>query len=263
MILRRITDAFRKQDWFTVGIETLIVVLGVFLGLQVNNWNAARVEHKSEQVLLLRLQSETQALLETQKEELAGQLPRREALISAHPVLFSLAPARPLTDEECRALAYSHWLPAPTDELPTLDEIISSGRFDLISSPAVKQALRAYAVLQERSRSAQAEAVSELFRLYSRHPEAIRIVLAPTEDPPDAGYFASRAGKGYRWSERCDIEKMRGSKQFLSEYFDNNTRLNLYLERYEQRIAALTRLDADLAEELGSPRPYDTQDGSP
>ena len=27
MILRRITDAFREQDWFTVVVETLIVVL--------------------------------------------------------------------------------------------------------------------------------------------------------------------------------------------------------------------------------------------
>ena len=42
MILQRLTNAFRKQDWFTVLIETLIVVLGVFLGLQVNNWNEAR-----------------------------------------------------------------------------------------------------------------------------------------------------------------------------------------------------------------------------
>lgn len=42
MILRRITDAFKRQDWFTVFVETLIVVLGVFLGLQVNNWNEAR-----------------------------------------------------------------------------------------------------------------------------------------------------------------------------------------------------------------------------
>ena len=40
MILRRLTTALRKQDWFTVVIETLIVVLGVFLGLQVNNWSA-------------------------------------------------------------------------------------------------------------------------------------------------------------------------------------------------------------------------------
>ena len=42
MILRRISHAFRKQDWFTVLIETLIVVFGVFIGLQVNNWNEAR-----------------------------------------------------------------------------------------------------------------------------------------------------------------------------------------------------------------------------
>ena len=42
MILRRVTDAFKRRDWFTVAIETLIVVLGVFLGLQVNNWNEAR-----------------------------------------------------------------------------------------------------------------------------------------------------------------------------------------------------------------------------
>ena len=41
MILRRLTTAFRKQDWFTVGVETLIVVFGVFIGLQVNNWNEA------------------------------------------------------------------------------------------------------------------------------------------------------------------------------------------------------------------------------
>jgi hypothetical protein len=44
MILRRLTTAFRKQDWFTVVVETLIVVFGVFMGLQVNNWNAARAE---------------------------------------------------------------------------------------------------------------------------------------------------------------------------------------------------------------------------
>jgi hypothetical protein len=43
MILRRITNAFRKQDWFTVLIETLIVVLGVFLGIQLGNWNDDRI----------------------------------------------------------------------------------------------------------------------------------------------------------------------------------------------------------------------------
>ncbi len=52
MILRRITAAFRRQDWFTVFVETMIVVLGVFLGLQVNNWNEARADHQREAAYL-------------------------------------------------------------------------------------------------------------------------------------------------------------------------------------------------------------------
>ena len=44
MILRRLTNAIRNQDWFTVVIEPLIVVFGVFKGIQVANWNAERLE---------------------------------------------------------------------------------------------------------------------------------------------------------------------------------------------------------------------------
>ncbi|MEQ9317189.1 MAG: hypothetical protein RLN72_15150 [Henriciella sp.] len=46
MILQRLATSIRKQDWFTVLIETLIVVLGVYLGIQLGNWNAARASHQ-------------------------------------------------------------------------------------------------------------------------------------------------------------------------------------------------------------------------
>lgn len=52
MILRRIAGALRRQDWFTVLVETMIVVLGVFIGLQVNNWNEARTDRQREAVYL-------------------------------------------------------------------------------------------------------------------------------------------------------------------------------------------------------------------
>jgi hypothetical protein len=48
MILQRISKALRQQDWFTVVIETLIVVFGVFIGLQVNNWNESRQDQQRE-----------------------------------------------------------------------------------------------------------------------------------------------------------------------------------------------------------------------
>ncbi len=47
MILQRLATSIRKQDWFTVLIETLIVVFGVYLGIQLGNWNAARAEREA------------------------------------------------------------------------------------------------------------------------------------------------------------------------------------------------------------------------
>ena len=48
MILRRIIAHFRKQEWTAIALDFLIVVLGVFVGLQVNNWNEARTERAKE-----------------------------------------------------------------------------------------------------------------------------------------------------------------------------------------------------------------------
>ena len=63
MILQRLTTALRKQEWFTVVIETLIVMFGVFLGLQVNNWNQARFERADTQNVLERLERDFEVQL--------------------------------------------------------------------------------------------------------------------------------------------------------------------------------------------------------
>ncbi len=44
--LLRVAEHIRTQNWTAIGIDFLIVVLGVFVGIQVANWNAARVDHK-------------------------------------------------------------------------------------------------------------------------------------------------------------------------------------------------------------------------
>ncbi len=42
MILRRVIAHLRKQEWTAIAIDFFIVVVGVFVGLQVSNWNEAR-----------------------------------------------------------------------------------------------------------------------------------------------------------------------------------------------------------------------------
>ena len=55
MILRRLTDDLKAQHWTTIAIELIIVIIGVFVGTQVSNWNEARVERLQTQRLLDQL----------------------------------------------------------------------------------------------------------------------------------------------------------------------------------------------------------------
>ena len=47
MVIRRIREHVTTHNWFAVGIDLAIVVVGVFLGTRANNWNEARIERAS------------------------------------------------------------------------------------------------------------------------------------------------------------------------------------------------------------------------
>ena len=55
MILRRVMKHVRDQNWFAVGLDFLIVVTGVFIGIQVANWNETRLEDQRARDFLVRL----------------------------------------------------------------------------------------------------------------------------------------------------------------------------------------------------------------
>ncbi len=61
MILRRITEHVKAQNWFAVGIDFLIVVVGVFVGLQVSNWNDARTDQTRARAYLERIGADLDA----------------------------------------------------------------------------------------------------------------------------------------------------------------------------------------------------------
>jgi hypothetical protein len=58
MMLRRITRHVREQNWTAIGIDFVIVVVGVFIGIQVSNWNESRNERARERLLLGELRAE-------------------------------------------------------------------------------------------------------------------------------------------------------------------------------------------------------------
>ena len=66
MIVRRIREHVAHHNWFAVGIDLAIVIVGVFLGTQATNWNQARVDRErgreSRAMLIDDLQSNQQNL---------------------------------------------------------------------------------------------------------------------------------------------------------------------------------------------------------
>ncbi|MEH6490208.1 hypothetical protein [Hyphomonas oceanitis] len=143
MILRRLTDAFRKQDWFTVAVETLIVVLGVFLGLQVNNWNETRLEHAQEAVLLDRLAEDFRdaesaiAVAADEAEQIAEHTGKLVALLRTEETPPSL------DDLQTYLTAPALTAPLPTQSATYL-EMISTGSLSRIRSEPLRRALTAY-----------------------------------------------------------------------------------------------------------------------
>lgn len=62
MILRRLTHNLRTQNWTAITIELFIVIIGVFIGTQVSNWNAGRLEKRETQRMLAQLGPNLQTL---------------------------------------------------------------------------------------------------------------------------------------------------------------------------------------------------------
>ena len=55
MIFRRTVANLRTQNWTAIAIEVAIVIVGVFIGTQVANWNESRLEEQATERMLVHL----------------------------------------------------------------------------------------------------------------------------------------------------------------------------------------------------------------
>ncbi len=58
MILRRITEHIKAQNWFAVSLDFLIVVVGILIAFQVNTWSERQADKQALNVALQRLHDE-------------------------------------------------------------------------------------------------------------------------------------------------------------------------------------------------------------
>ncbi|TWJ09609.1 hypothetical protein [Altererythrobacter ishigakiensis] len=247
LLLRRLGHNLRDQDWFTVAVEFFIVVFGVFLGIQVANWNEERLQRDDERAILVRLQDETENLLNTVRAEGKELQLQADRLVSAQPVLFSAEPERPLTPGECLAIVASHVYRKPSDELPILEELLATGRFDRLQNADLKQELRRYIMFRDRERGNHEERTNELFRLHSLYPDLITIdLIARGDEDEPLSRFELLSADAYQWNRRCDSKGMRSNQPFLNDLFDNMARNGNVLNSNRMRETLLVELQEHL-----------------
>lgn len=167
MILRRLSQHVRAQDWFAVGLEFVLVVSGVFIGIQVSNWNEALADQREQARLLIELAADVSADIEEIEgvRETAGQrIKAIEALLDAAGV--PIRPAFVDSDfryiEDAEALERFRRLPAyrPTgsyehvvaiNQMRTLDgnrhtytTLVNTNGFGLIRDRELARAIQRY-----------------------------------------------------------------------------------------------------------------------
>ena len=65
MLLRRITQHVKDQNWFAVALDFLIVVVGILIAFQINAWSDRQADKRSLNTALKLLQDEIKANITT------------------------------------------------------------------------------------------------------------------------------------------------------------------------------------------------------
>jgi hypothetical protein len=135
-MIRRLREHVAKQNWFAVALDFAIVVIGVFLGLQVNNWNQMRVDRDRGADYRARLSDE----LRTTENALRGLgAYANAAKASGAAALTVLNDAKAPAGGTFLFDAYQASQVVPrSGRHATYDEIIQSGALADVGPPALR-----------------------------------------------------------------------------------------------------------------------------
>ncbi len=166
MIRRRIVEQLREQQWIAVGIELVIVMLGVFIGLQAANWNQERASARQGAIFAERLKADLR------HEDWVCQYLiayNRQVLKNAGETVSALEGNTTLSDEALLVSAYrATQYKQPVRRRSTYDELISTGTIGLISDEKLRDtAMRLYnlTTMDNMAREGRESRYREAFRM--------------------------------------------------------------------------------------------------
>ncbi len=137
MILRRLAQNLREQNWTAIVIEFVLLVLGVFLGIQVANWNAEREDRHKGELFTRKLLADMRA--ENWRYRFLLEY-HRDVLAATEHTVGALNGSAPLSDADLLVQAYraSQYKQGAASRA-TWDELVSTGNLGLIADEKLRQ----------------------------------------------------------------------------------------------------------------------------
>ena len=125
MLLRRITQHVKDQNWFAVGIDFFIVVIGVFIGIQVANWNETRQDRIVAIQFELSLAADAEIILDDARSKIAFM---EEALVAVTGLQEAFSQNETALDEAevVAGLQFTLILPSHPNRAPSIIEAIAN-----------------------------------------------------------------------------------------------------------------------------------------
>ncbi|MFT5609734.1 MAG: hypothetical protein ACI9LU_000226 [Polaribacter sp.] len=249
MILRRLTKHVKDQNWFAVAVETLIVVLCVFLGLQVNNWNTENTARVNERQLLSQLQSDVEAAVSFKTVWFAEIQAHRKLLIEAVDVVQNKPDKQIISDAQCRAMWSSHLLFYPVAPLGSLDEMLAKSSLYTSSGQALRPALLKYrdqlTVIMQLNTT-----LSGLANLGDNYSHAFPRRLT---DVPELDVLAKELANEQvarltdaTFNTACILDTIRADQSIQNKLLSNIARTDGVVQRVHIELTSLEKIKADL-----------------
>jgi hypothetical protein len=140
MIPRRFLESVKRHDWFAVATEFVIVVLGIFIGLQASLWVQTRQDVETERRYLERLLADSDANVRA-LEQAIGVNDRKAATLSSLAVALENGGTVPSQPELSNVMCRWFIQPAVNVRRGTYVELVSSGRLALLRDENLRSRL--------------------------------------------------------------------------------------------------------------------------
>ena len=182
MLFRRIKTHIENENWFAVFIDFLIVVVGVFIGIQVANWNATLKERQKEHAYLVRLQQdfiESDFGIKRVIGYLQEQLKDHQVIITSLDNC-SLKPADEIAFQ--RGIQTITLVDSTRIFRSTYDEMRASGSINIIQNETIKEVLAQTIALAERRETLHESTLRILEHHHHKIMDYVRVDLSKPLD---------------------------------------------------------------------------------